>query len=334
MRVMLPRFLEGMHVNCLVSEDTNAILRKFYLSNNKNTEGDTTMDDMMFTTKKKAIFSVVIYFLLFFGADSFNVLFWNLVFKYFFLSQSRYFLRSLCTVGEIAFTLLFFWLYTSKVLHLKMSFFRINKNIRLWGVLIAFILPSYVVFSYYLYGKHESVLFSTTESVLMFIFSLITAFKAGILEEMLFRGFIMKILETKWNKVVAVLAPSILFSLCHIPSMSSFSVIGAILLLIGGMLVSVMFSMITYKGDSIANSAIIHAIWNLFIVTDVLEIATEQDRYGKTLFSIIIPEKNILMTGGEFGVEVSIIAIIGYAVVCALILWNKKKVQVSQEGEI
>ena len=96
------------------------------------------------------------------------------------------------------------------------------------------------------------------------------------------------------------------------------------MLIIGGTLVGAMFSVITYKGNSIANSAIIHSAWNFAIVTDVLHITTEQGQYHNPIFSIIIPDSSALLTGAGFGVEVSIIAIIGYAFILLVLLRKKR----------
>ena len=52
------------------------------------------------------------------------------------------------------------------------------------------------------------------------------AIKAGILEEMLFGEYIMRLLENKWNKYIAILLPAFLFSLLHILSMETFSIAG------------------------------------------------------------------------------------------------------------
>ena len=270
------------------------------------------------------ILNVAIYFLLFLAGDLINSLIWDFIFSNVGpLPNEVYSIARMS--GQLLLTCLFFWLYTAKVLHLKMSFFRINMNIKFWGLLLAVLLPIFVIIIFLLIGKTEIASFETSEVILIVISSILTALKAGITEEMLFRGFIMKLLESRWNRYVAVLAPSFLFSLLHIPSMETFSVIGVILLIISGTLVGVMFSVVAYKGNSIANSAIIHTVWNFAMITGILHITTEQGYYGNPIFSIIIPSDNVLLTGAGFGVEASIIAIIGYACICAVCLISKKK---------
>ena len=273
---------------------------------------------------KRVIFNVGIYFLLFLAGDLINSLIWDFIFSNVGLLHNEVY-SIVRMSGQLLLTCLFFWLYTAKVLHLKMNCFKINMNAKLWGLLLAVLLPGFVVIIFFLIGKTEIASFETSEVILVVISSILTALKAGITEEMLFRGFIMKLLESRWNRYVAVLAPSFLFSLLHIPSMETFSIIGVILLIVSGTLVGVMFSVVAYKGNSIANSAIIHTVWNFAMITGILHITTEQGYYGNPIFSIIIPADNVLLTGAGFGVEASIIAIIGYACICAVCLMSKKR---------
>lgn len=273
---------------------------------------------------KRVILNIGIYFFLFLAGDLINSLIWDFIFSN--VGPLRSEIYSIARMsGQLLLTCLFFWLYTAKVIHLKMDFFRINMNVKSWGLLFSVLLPVFVIIVSLLIGKTEITSFETNEVILIVISSILTALKAGITEEMLFRGFIMKLLESRWNRYVAVLVPSFLFSLLHIPSMETFSIIGVILLIISGTLVGVMFSVVAYKGNSIANSAVIHTVWNFVMITGILQITTEQGYYGNPIFSIIIPADNVLLTGAGFGVEASIIAIIGYACICAVCLISKKK---------
>lgn len=273
---------------------------------------------------KSVILNIGIYFFLFLAGDLINSLIWDFIFSH--AGPLRSEIYSIARMsGQLLLTCLFFWLYTAKVTHLKMDFFRINMNVKFWGLLFAVLLPVFVIIVFLLIGKAEIASFGPSEVILIVISSILTALKAGITEEMLFRGFVMKLLESRWNRYVAVLVPSFLFSLLHIPSMETFSIIGVILLIVSGTLVGVMFSVVAYKGSSIANSAMIHTVWNFAMITGILQITTEQGYYGNPIFSIIIPADNVLLTGAGFGVEASIIAIIGYACICVVCLISKKK---------
>ena len=89
-----------------------------------------------------------------------------------------------------------------------------------------------------------------------------------------------------------------------------------------------MFSLAADRGGSVGSSAVIHTVWNLVMVTDVLHITTAQGAYGSPLLSAVIPWENALLTGGDFGVEASVISAAGYGAVCCLVLLagrNRKK---------
>ena len=105
--------------------------------------------------------------------------------------------------------------------------------------------------------------------------------------------------------------------------MDEFSVAGISLLVISGTLVGIMFSLITYMGNSISNSGLLHAVWNFVFVTDMIHITTAQGVYGEPVFSIMIPSDNVLVTGAGFGVEASIISTIGYLFVCGAVIQMK-----------
>ena len=208
--------------------------------------------------------------------------------------------------GYLLLTLIFFWLYTTKVLHLKMEDFGISFSVKWWGVSLSVLLPAFVVTIFLIIGRAQVNVFSTGDIFLIIISSILIALKAGILEEILFRGFIMRLLESKWNKYIAVL----------VPSMETFTIGGVFLLIISGTLVGTMFSLASYTGNSIGNNILMHTVWNFTIVTDILHITTSEGAYGEPIFQLIIPSDSILLTGAGFGIEASLIAIIGYTLAC------------------
>ena len=103
-------------------------------------------------------------------------------------------------------------------------------------------------------------------------------------------------------------------------SMLSLSLSLAALLLAGGTLVGVMFSVAAEKGGSVANSALLHTLWNLVMITDILHVATPEGSWGRPLAAVTVTRGGLLFTGGPFGVEVSLFALMGYGAVCAAIL--------------
>lgn len=267
---------------------------------------------------------IAIFFVLFLAGDFLSSVPFDLLFSVVQLPVRELY-SILRMAGCLLFTWLLFWLYTTRVLRLSMSAFGITFAVKKWGVLLAVLLPAFVAGAFLLIGDTVINVSAFRKILLIAAACALMALKAGILEEMLFRGYIMKLIENRWNKYAAIMLPSFLFSLVHIPSMETFSIAGVLLLVISGTLAGVMFSLAAWKGNSISNSVLLHAVWNFVMVTDILHITAARGAYGMPIVSIIIPSEHILLTGAGFGVEASVIAMAGYALVCGVLLLLKKK---------
>lgn len=81
------------------------------------------------------------------------------------------------------------------------------------------------------------------------------------MEEIIFRGALLSIVEKEWGRRQAIILQAIVFMLGHILGIDLFSV-SFFLVVIAGVLVAIMFAMITIESGSILNS-----IWNFFMVT-------------------------------------------------------------------
>ena len=145
-----------------------------------------------------------------------------------------------------------------------------------------------------------------------------TGFGAGFVEEMVFRGIIMGVVEKRFNRKVAVIAPSVLFGFVHILGMG-YDLLSCIFVVFAGTMVGVMFSLIALEKKSVWNSAIVHAIWNIVISG----IGTACDEYS--LYSYVLETNSFLLTGGDFGIESSVIAVMGYCLVSAYVILSNRK---------
>ena len=146
----------------------------------------------------------------------------------------------------------------------------------------------------------------------------------GIVEEVVFRGVIMTVLEKRFNKYVAIFVPSVLFGLVHIMT-RDLDLLSIVQLIIAGSIVGILFSLVTYETGNIWNSALIHAVWNMIIVGGILHIGTGADEYS--IYNYVLETDSFLITGGDFGIEASVISILAYSIfiVVALLLLKKKK---------
>lgn len=281
------------------------------------------MDTRHFS-KATALKYIFIYFLLFLAGDLLSSLLFDLLFSAVELPV-RPLYPILRMSGCLLLTYLLFWLYTAKGLRMRMEDFGITCSVQKWGILLAVLLPLFVVSVYLLIGDTAVNAVPFGEALLTAAASLAIGAKSGILEEMLFRGYMMRLLESGWNRRFAILVPSVAFGLLHIPSMDTFSIAGVLLLTLSGTLVGIMFSIAAYRGNSIGNSALLHGVWNAVMITDLLHITTAQDAYGSPLVSITIPSDSIFLTGGGFGAEASVVSIAGYLLVCGFILFMSRK---------
>ena len=190
--------------------------------------------------------------------------------------------------------------------------------IKIKWILIAVLLPFVIKGSYLLIfnGKYVSSnmngnqIFNTLSAGVAF-----TGIAAGFVEEIVFRGVILNALKKRWNIKVAVIVPSMLFGIVHVLG-QDFSIGSCLLVIITGTMVGVMFSMIAIESGSVWNSGIVHAIWNVVIIGGGLAIGEKIDKYS--VMTYVLDSKAFAITGGEFGIESSVISLIGYIIVAGI----------------
>jgi len=223
------------------------------------------------------------------------------------------------SVLQIVIPFLLLWLYIVKIMKLPLRDFRIckPKNIFIW-ILCALALPLAVSAIYILLIPGTFAISERgNEQVTLLIIHAVfmTCLVAGISEELLFRGFIMRLLEVRWNKYIAIILPSVLFAALHIGNLQNPNIVEIIILLIAGTSVGVMFSMIAYQSGSIWTSAIVHGMWNLITNGGILNIGNEP---VPSIFTYTEKVNSGFITGGGAGIECSLLAIVGYIMVIAL----------------
>ena len=228
---------------------------------------------------------------------------------------------------SIGLLFLVLYLYSNKVLRVPLAEFRVRKpqTFVVW-IVCAFALPImvsafFIIFVPGTYTNHNLDIGQTLPILSEALFAI--CFTAGICEEFLFRGYIMRLLEARWNRIVAVLAPSMVFGVLHIIGMPEPNLLNISILFVAGTSVGVMFSMIAYQTNSIWPSAIVHGVWNLVIIGKIMDISAVHQ--GESLFTYTLQTKSIVLTGGSFGIESSIPAIIGYWVVILIAVFLQKK---------
>lgn len=181
-------------------------------------------------------------------------------------------------------------------------------------LLTAFLLPLAVTGIYLClpgeFVKGDMTLWDRINTVIMAVF--VYGLSAGAVEEFVFRGVILNLLDQRFGRKAAIIVPSVLFGILHLSS--DLSILSAVLVLIAGTTVGIMFSLISLEGSSIWNSAAVHAVWNIVIIGGIFVIGESAD--SGNICAYVLSTKHFAITGGEFGVESSAIAVLGYLIVC------------------
>ena len=210
-------------------------------------------------------------------------------------------------------------MFISKIMKFSVSDFGIPEfKVKMKWVLTAILLPFIIKGSYLFLFSGEYIssdmngnqIFNTLTAGIAF-----TGIAAGFVEEMVFRGIILNALKKRWNIKVAVLVPSELFGVVHVLGMD-FSIGSCVLVIIAGTMAGVMFSMIAIESGSVWNSGIVHAVWNIVMIGGGLAIGEKADEYS--VMTYVLDSKSFAITGGEFGIESSVISLTGYIIVAGI----------------
>ena len=207
-----------------------------------------------------------------------------------------------------------------------MADFKIGKpDLYPFWIIAAFAMPLLVILIYQLFAGtwQQSTLEAETLKQLVAGSVAYLGLATGIVEETVFRGIIMSSVEYAWNRKIAVIAPSVLFGCLHIEE--GMSIPGMIEVVIAGSLVGILFSLVTCYTGTIWYSALMHGIWNCLMIGGLIHIGSAAD--SAVWYNYVLDTDSFLLTGGDFGVESSVISIAAYLIfaVIAFLLLQKRK---------
>ncbi|KAF2515890.1 CPBP family intramembrane metalloprotease [Flavobacterium zhairuonense] len=204
------------------------------------------------------------------------------------------FVSSACIFSYI----LFFKKYDKRTV-VELSSKGIVKNF-IGGFLIGFILQSLTILVIYLNGNYI-VLNVNPISFILIPFTLM--FTIAIIEEILVRGIILRIIEEKLGSYIALTISSILFGVFHLANPNG-TLISSICITTAGFLMGTAFIYSRNLWFPIA----LHFAWN-FTQSGIFGAITSGNEKTKSLFEAKIQGPEFI-TGGEFGPEGSIQAIL------------------------
>lgn len=214
----------------------------------------------------------------------------------------------------------------NKFLKHSLADFGISKcKIKPVWVFVAILMPALVIISFLFVPGHwenpamnHSQLAKSLTGAILF-----TGFAVGFVEEAVFRGVIMRVLEMRWNKWIAITVPSVIFGVLHVIG-TEMNLVSFFQLVIAGSVVGILFSLVTYESGNIWSNSFIHSVWNMCMGSGILYISNEMSE--NSIFNYVLDTNSFLITGGDFGVEASCISIAVYLVfiMLAIILLNRK----------
>lgn len=192
----------------------------------------------------------------------------------------------------------------------------IAKNLML-GTLIGVVLQSLTVLVIYLNNGFHVV---AVNPVSFIIIPLTVAFTVAIFEEILIRGIIFRIAEEKLGSYISLILSAIIFGALHLMNQESSFMSAVCVAVEGGLLLGAAYIFARNLWLPVA----IHFAWN-FMQSGIFGAVTSGNEKVNSLLNTQITGPEII-TGGAFGPEGTIQAII-YCLAAALILMylNKKQ---------
>lgn len=201
--------------------------------------------------------------------------------------------------------------YENKRAISELSTNHIGKEL-LTGFIIGFAILSAVVGFIYFFANYKII---GINSLWLLIPSITMSLSSGIIEEILFRGIIFRLLEEKLGSYLAIAISGLLFGFAHISNPNS-SLFAALAIAIEA---GIMLSLAYIITRSLWFPIAIHFAWNF----------TQQAIYGANVSGNISQDTfitsqisgNPLITGGKFGPEASIQAIF-IGLLTAYLFWR------------
>ena len=183
------------------------------------------------------------------------------------------------------------------------------------GLLAGFIMMSCVCLILMLSGQVEFKGFGLGKEFLpLFLINLVMWFPQGASEELLFRGYMIPRIGSRYKKAVAVFFSSVMFSVFHSLNMGYTPLASVNLFLI-----AILFALIYLKTGSIWMTSAMHTIWNLSQGNIYGLQVSGNEAHAAVINTVYKPGAKDMITGGAFGPEGGL-AVTAVTAVCMIIV--------------
>ncbi|HUX93210.1 MAG TPA: CPBP family intramembrane glutamic endopeptidase [Ignavibacteriaceae bacterium] len=220
---------------------------------------------------------------------------------------------AIAIIAFVSYTILYRFYEKRQITELKLTGFTKNAGI---GFLVGFILQSFVILIIYIGGGY-SILRVNPASFLLPGFMI--ALSSGIFEEILFRGIIFRLTEEKLGSTIAIIISALIFGLMHLANKNS-SIYSAVAIAIeAGVLLAASY----IYSKNLWLPIFLHFAWN-FAEAGIYGAVISGNTINKSLFTSKFTGPDFL-TGGAFGPENSIQAVLLCLAVGIIFIWIAKR---------
>jgi membrane protease YdiL (CAAX protease family) len=135
----------------------------------------------------------------------------------------------------------------------------------------------------------------------------------------LYRGMAVREIALSYDWLVAIVVGGLYFGAAHLISkLRHLTLVDALWILMGSVLVTFLFVAMYRRGQSLWLPIGFHIAWN-FCLAGILGVSLSGNKPEAGVFEVELTG-NSLLTGGEFGIETSVISMIVYVLAALLIL--------------
>jgi uncharacterized protein len=187
------------------------------------------------------------------------------------------------------------------------------------GALSGAALISVTTLSLFAAGIYEVTAVRGLQSGLLGVGSVILI--AAMLEEVMFRGVLFRMLENIWGTLPALWIQSLLFSLPHLENVEGAGFVASLTTVISGMLIGAFWALVFVHTRNLWIVGMNHAAWNFAIMLTGLPLSGLEDWRKWAPFESRYNGPDWL-TGGAFGPEDSALTI-GVIAVCVAVLFHE-----------
>ncbi len=234
--------------------------------------------------------------------------------------------------GILLFAVLGYWVYARFVEKRKVTELKPKAT----GVLLGGLsgaLPILLVMSMlFAIGAYELTAYRGLDAGLWGVACVILI--AAMLEEIVFRGILFRLLEGAWGTLPALWLQSLIFALLHIANVEDWTSTPALIItIVSGTFIGALWTMVFVHTRNLWTVGIHHAAWNFTIILAGLPLSGLEHWRGQApLLSQY--HGSVWLTGGVVGPEDSLVTILLVATALAwLLLWARVRKRLVQAGD-